>query len=984
MQMRKSSLFLLTTTLLCTPSYLMAQKDVHKSLHIKNIVDIQDNKKSVHTAPTPSKNSAPNFKPSAHARTTPESSEQITVTGSHIVRNGFNSPTPVTVLGSEDIAAQAPANISTLINQLPSVTQGSTSATSSGFLSSGLVGINSVNLRGLGATRTLVLIDGQRSVASSITGLVDVNTIPQNLVQRVEVVTGGASAQYGSDAIGGVVNFILNKKFSGLKLSANTGVTTYADNPNYILNATMGKTFLNGKLHVLLDTQYYQQFGVDTIDRSWNGSGYFQINNPYYTSRNGLPERLVGSGFGPSGYTAGGLISSGPLAGTYFGAPGETSKLNYGVRNSTSSPYMIGGDTAETLKGHVGTNSLTPSEQRISVFNRTSYDITDNIEVFGQFSWNKYSGKSYYQQTPSTGVTIRSDNAYLNTNYPNLSRQLIDSGQSSFTIGTSNAGFPIPGSQVQREVFRYVAGMNGKFQIKNRNWHWDWYYQYGRTQEHVQLINTWNTSRMALAQDAVVHNGQIICRSSITNPTNGCVPINRLGTSGPSSAALAYIYGAQPQRDQTLQQHVAAFDLGGNLFHLPGGNAAIAIGGDWRREEVNGYVDPTYQSGWLYGNYKVNKGSYNVKEAYTEVSIPILRGVDINAAGRYTDYSTSGSVATWKTGIVYAPIRDIKFRGTYSHDIRAPNLNELFASGTSLNNTIVMPSNSPTPGSQSFTQIRSGNQNLSPETSNTWTIGAVVTPRFLPNFTASFDYYDINIQKAIGTVTGQNVVDFCYSGGSSWCNSIQYQNGILKTITLQPFNFASQHERGLDIEATYKVPLSRLWKNVPGTFSVHSEITHYISNAVNNNVFPINYAGVNGGGLSGEYSMPKWSYRISSFYNVNDFTLNLVARGFSSGVYGNDYVQCSTDCPTSTPRYRTINNNHIKGAVYFDTSLAYRLNAYGHPARITFVMNNMLNTRPVLIGSGPSGNNVPAYAQTNMSLYDYLGRVFRVALSAHF
>ncbi|GBR54266.1 TonB-dependent receptor-like protein [Neokomagataea thailandica NBRC 106555] len=812
----------------------------------------------------------------------------------------------------------------------------------------------------------------------------DVNTIPQNLVQRVEVVTGGASAQYGSDAVGGVVNFILNKKFSGVKLSANTGFTTYADNPNYLLNATAGKTFLNGKLHVLLDGQYYQQFGVDTIDRSWNGSGYFQINNPYYTATNGQPQRLVGSGFGPSGYTSGGLISSGPLAGTYFGAPGQASKLNYGVRNSTSSPYMIGGDTAETLKGHVGTNSLTPSEQRISVFNRTSYDITDNIEVFGQFSWNKYAGKSYYQQTPSTGVTIRSDNAYLNSYYPTVAKQLVAAGQNSFTMGTSNAGFPVPGSEVQREVFRYVTGMNGKFKIKDKNWHWDWYYQYGRTQEHVTLINTWNTSRMALAQDAVVYNGQIVCRSSIANPGNGCVPINRLGTTGPSAAALAYIYGGQPQRDQTLQQHVAAFDVGGDVFHLPGGNAAIALGGDWRREAVNGYVDPAYQSGWLYGNYRVNRGSYNVKEAYTEIDLPVLKGVDINAAGRYTDYSTSGSVETWKTGAVYAPVRDIKFRGTFSHDIRAPNLNELFATGTSLSNTVVLPSNAPTPGSQSFTQIRSGNQNLSPETSDTWTVGTVVSPRFLPGFTASFDYYDINIKNAIGTVTGQNVVDFCYSGGASWCNSIHYQNGVLQSITLQPFNFASQHERGLDIETSYRLPLSRLWSKIPGTFSVHGEITHYISNTVDNNVYPINYAGVNGGSLSGDYSAPKWSYRISSFYNVNDFTFNLVARGFSSGVYGNDYIQCTTDCPTSTPRYRTINDNHIKGAVYFDTSLAYRLNAYGHPTRITFVMNNMLNTNPVLIGSGPDGNNVPAYAQTNTSLYDSLGRVFRVAVSANF
>mgnify|MGYP004707528953 CR=1 FL=1 len=913
--------------------------------------------------------------------------EQVTVTGSHIVRNGFSSPTPVTVLGHEDIAAQVPANISDLVNQLPAVTQGSTSATSSGFLSSGLAGINSVNLRGLGANRTLILIDGQRSVPSSITGLVDVNTIPQNLVERVEVVTGGASAQYGSDAVGGVVNFVLNKKFSGVKLSANTGFTTYADDPNYTLNATMGKTFLNGKLHVLLDAQYYQQFGVDTIDRSWNDSGYFQINNPAYTATNGQPQRLVGSGFGPSTYTSGGLISSGPLAGTYFGAPGQTGQLKYGVRSAASSPYMIGGDTEETLKGHVGTNSLTPSEERISVFNRTSYDISEHTEIFGQFSWNKYIGSSYYQQTPSTGVTINRDNAYLNRDYSQVASQMAAAGLNSFNMGTSNAGFPVPGSDVSRQVFRYVGGMNGKFKFAGNNWHWDWYYQYGRTLDDIRLKNTWNVSRMALAQDAVMHNGQIMCRSTISNPGNGCVPIDRLGTSGPSAAALNYIYGGQtgqPAREQVLQQHVASFDIGGDMFHLPGGNAAIAMGGDWRRESVSGYVNSAYQSGWQYGNFLANKGSYNVKEGYVELDLPVLKGVDINGAGRYTDYSTSGSVETWKTGATYAPIQDIKFRGTYSHDIRAPNLNELYAAGTSLNNTVVLPANSPDPGSQPFTQIRTGNTSLSPETSNTWTVGTVLSPRFLPGFMASVDYYSINISNAIGTVTGQNAVDFCYSGGTAWCNNIHYSNGVLQSILLQPFNFASQKERGLDIEASYRFRLAKIWKKLPGTFSVHGEITHYISNTVDNNVYPINYAGVNGGSLAGDYSAPKWNYRISSFYKVDNYTFNLVARGFSSGVYGNDYVQCTTNCPVSTPQHRTINNNHIKGAVYFDTSIAYDFTAYNHPVRATFVMNNMLNTKPVLIGSGPDGNNVPAFAQTNESLYNYLGRVFRVAVTASF
>ncbi|WP_375393561.1 TonB-dependent receptor plug domain-containing protein, partial [uncultured Sphingomonas sp.] len=218
----------------------------------------------------------------------------ITVTGSRIVRDGYSAPTPVTVLGAADIAAQSPANISDFVNQLPAITAGgSTSSNSSGSLSNGIAGINSVNLRGLGVGRTLVLLDGQRSVASAVSGVVDINTFPQDLIERVEVVTGGASAQYGSDAVGGVVNFILDKKFKGFRISADEGLTTYGDGHNYKIDASVGLSLLGDRLHVLLSGEYFHQDGVDTIARDWNGSGYFQINNPAYTPTNGLPQRIV-------------------------------------------------------------------------------------------------------------------------------------------------------------------------------------------------------------------------------------------------------------------------------------------------------------------------------------------------------------------------------------------------------------------------------------------------------------------------------------------------------------------------------------------------------------------------------------------------------------------------------------------------------------------------------------------------------------------
>ena len=910
----------------------------------------------------------------------------ITVTGSRIVRDGYSAPTPVTVLGAADIAAQAPANIADFVNQLPAIAGSGTSATSSGSLSNGAAGVNSISLRGLGVGRTLVLLDGQRSVASTVGGVVDINTFPQDLVERVEVVTGGASAQYGSDAVGGVVNFILDKKLRGLRISADQGISTYGDGHNYRVTASAGLSLLDDRLHVLLNGEYFRQEGVDTIDRDWNRSGYFQINNPAYTATNGQPQRLVGSGFGPSGYTAGGLVSSGALRGLYFLGAGQTGQLTYG---QTLSPWMIGGDTQTTLAGHVGTNSLLPNEERIGAFSRVGYDITSKLRVYGQFAFNRYDGQSFYQQTPSTGVVIQRDNGYLNTLYPAVAAQMATLGLSSITVGTSNAGFPVPGSDNRRDVYRYVGGIEGDFSLFDKAWSWNAYYQHGVVKAHEELTNTWNNARMALAQDAVLSGGQIVCRSTLTNPTNGCVPINRLGTTGPSSAALAYIYGAaQPQRDQTIKQDVAAASINGAIFDLPGGPVAIAFGGEWRKEQIDGTVDPQFNTGWLYGNYLVNRGQYNVKEGFLEVDVPLVKGLNLNAAGRYTDYSTSGAVQTWKVGGTYEPIPDIKIRGTLSRDIRAPNLQELFAAGTARTNTVIIPTgaSAPATGSLQFVQNQVGNQDLQPEVAKTWTVGAVVTPRFLPGFSASFDYYDIRIDKAIGNVTAQDTVDLCYSlNVSSYCSNIVFSGSTLTSIVLRPINFAQQRTRGFDIEASYRFALSDIADTLPGKFSLHGNLTHYIDNIIDNGIsFPIDYAGVNGGSLAGTYSSPSWVYRVSAFYDIDPVSLNLVARGFGSGVYGNDYVECTSGCPASTTQYRTINDNHIAGATYLDASLTVKFSGLGADGRVSFVVNNLLNKDPVLVGNGPDGNNVPAYAQTSRSLYDVVGRVFRMAVKLQF
>lgn len=905
---------------------------------------------------------------------------EVIVTGSRIVRDGYDAPTPVAVLGEADIAAQAPANISDFVNQMPAIAGSGTSGTASGGLSNAGAGINSVGLRGLGVGRTLVLVDGQRSVSSTVSGTVDINTIPQDLVKRVEVVTGGASAAYGSDAVGGVVNFILDTNYKGFKLGTDAGISTYGDAFNYRLSGTAGFSLLEDRLHLLTNVSWFHQDRVEGIDRDWNDSAYFQINNPEYNGGvNGAPQRLVTSGVGPAGYTSGGLITSGPLKGTYFLGAGETAQLTYGT---SASPWMIGGDYETTLEGHVGTNTLVPLDERLNVFQRVGFDITPDIEIFLQGSYNRSVSASSYQQTPSTGVSIMADNAYLLSQYPDVAAAMAAEGLSSITIGTSNAGFPIPGSNNKREVYRFVGGAKGNLDLFGGSMSWDAYYQKGVTKTRENLTNTWINSRMALAQDAVFDSsGNIVCRSTLTDPDNGCVPIDRLGTDGPSQEALDYIYnyGNQPLRHQTIKQDVAAATISGTVLALPGGDAAFATGVEWRREQINGTVDDIYTSGWLYGNYKVNKGKYDVYEGFLEVDLPIFTGFNLNAAGRGTHYSTSGWVGTWKVGANWQVFDSLRLRGNLSHDVRAPNLDELFAAGTARTNSVIIPddADAPVTGSQQFVQNAVGNQDLKPEVATSWTVGAVLTPSFLPGFSASVDYYSIKIKDAIVTPTAQQTVNLCYDEGvTAYCDNINFVNGALSTIDLMPINYAQQKTSGIDFEASYSFPLG------PGDFRLHGQATYYIENVLDDGLsYPVDYAGVL---TTGAYATPNWVYRLSAFYNVDPVTLNFVARGFSDGVYGNDWIECQTDCPASTTQYRTINNNHIDGAIYFDTSVDFKFPTYGGTWHLTFIVNNLLNRDPTLVGNGPDGNNVPAYAQTNRSRFDVVGRTFRIAAKVEF
>lgn len=897
--------------------------------------------------------------------------EEVMVSGSRIVRDGFLSPTPVSVLSSDDINAAAPVTIADFVNTLPSLSGSLTPRTQMGAISGGTSGINALNLRALGATRTLVLLDGQRVVGSALTGIVDVNAFPQALISRVDVVTGGASAAWGSDAVSGVINFVLDKTFTGLKGEVKAGATDYGDDRTISASLTGGMGFADGRGHVLLSLEDMHNDGVQGAPRPWL-DGWQIVNNPNYTATNGEPRLLALSHVGESTGTPGAIVVSGPLRGTYFGSGGTPGQLNYGP--IVSDPFMSGGDW-EYANFHK-TGDLDPRMSHQSAFGRISYNLTDDVEVFAQASWGRTGiVAACCDQYNLGGITIQRDNAYL----PASVGAAMDSlGMTSLTVGSLNADLPVLSADNERKIERYSVGANGRFSALGSLWRWDAYAVKGIGSVHQSAVTS-ITANYRRAIDAVVDptSGAIVCRSTLTDPTNGCSPYNILGTGVASQTAVDYVVG-RPWGDIRLTQSVTAATLRGEPFSTWAGPVSVATGIEYRKEEVGGSNDPlTETNSYWAGNYRSAHGSYNVKEAFFESVIPLAsdlawaKSLEFNGAVRATDYSLSGYVTTWKAGLNYAPIPDVRFRVTRSRDIRAPNLAELFQGGQTSVNSLTDPFR----GNSTYTyyQATSGNLNLKPESADSTEFGVIFQPRFLPGFTASVDYYDIDISGAIASITSQNIVNACYNGVGAACPQIiRDGSGLITQINVQPINLVTLQAKGIDIETSYRLPL---WR---GDMALRALATHYIDNYTNNGINPpVDTAGTNSG--SGP---PSWQYLASITYAIDPMSITLTGRGLSSGINNATYIECTLTCPTSTTDNQTIDDNHLAGAIYFDVTATYGLRGFGSGSQVYLKVENLANKAPAPVPAGAS--IAGALIGTNATFYDILGRTYRAGLRFEF
>jgi iron complex outermembrane recepter protein len=387
------------------------------------------------------------------------------------------------------------------------------------------------------------------------------------------------------------------------------------------------------------------------------------------------------------------------------------------------------------------------------------------------------------------------------------------------------------------------------------------------------------------------------------------------------------------------------------------------------------------------GNYLPNIGKYNVTEGYIETVVPILSGVamaeslEFNGAVRGTDYSTSGYVTTWKLGGTWAPVQDLRFRATYSRDIRAPNLNELFAAGTSNTNSVNDPFNGNQPVQYQGFQV--GNSALLPEKALTLGLGAVYQPSWFEGFSASFDYYNIDIKDAIGTVSAQNIVNFCFQGNQSFCPAIERGiiggSNVITRIRISPFNTSVSLTRGYDIEAAYTTGLDRLLGGMDGDITFRGLVTRILSDYSDNRVNP---PIENAGGTN-----PRWKYNASIRYSMDPYTVGLAMRGRSAGHNNtsgsNAWVECTSGCPVSNTTNITINRNERDATFYMDFSFNYAISTAEESSvgvDAFFNVSNILNADPARNWPGPTGSPFYSLLGECGNGSDCQGRVFRTGL----
>jgi len=894
--------------------------------------------------------------------------ETIVVTGSRVGRTAFTSPTPVNVVGAERLEQTGIPNIGDALNQLPSFRQVTSPATNL-YRQTTNTAARTMDLRGLGDSRTLVLVDGRRFVPSSELGTVDLNAVPSSLVERAEVVTGGASAAYGANAVAGVVNLILDTEYEGIKGSASFGITEQGDAETWEITGAFGTSFAGGRGHFVIGGEYVdEKTAGDAFSRDWSDGSTNLLTNPGWSSDpdlgNGLPRTLLLDNVVQI-HNEGGVIQSGPLGGTQFDAEtGLPRPFLFG--ELVSGIVMLRNDPTDPRSFLTEGVPLKTANRHLSLLAHGSFEVNDALELFAELSYARVRGgptrgsDSYIFNMP-----IALDNAFM----PEATRTAaLAAGITGFNISKLFREIGHTDGISVNNIYRGVVGARGGI---TDGWSWDAYYQYGRTDGRLDIYNLREEAKFRLAVDAVrTPDGTIVCRSTLADPGNGCVPFNVFGANRGSPEAVAYVTG-DGWATRRITQHVAAFNVRGVLAQGWAGPIAAAFGAEYRRDRSRGDADAvSIASGWNSNSaFPLPPGGDNTIEGYAEVSLPLLDespvgDATVDGAIRQTHTRDTGDSTTWKLGLVYEPLPDIMVRVTRSHDIRAPSELEL----STVSNTVNLPVNDGERGTYYVSLTSGGNPKLQNEIADTFTAGLVLTPGFFQGFRFSVDYYDIKVKKAVAILTGQNTVDTCAAGNQAVCQFIiRGPDGLIQEVISTYQNLGQLHSEGLEFVGEYRVPL---WG---GTLGISANATYTIELSTVDAVgFETRYDGWTGnpGTVQSVFGVPKWRGDALVTWSNDRFSLSAHGRYVGPGVY--DPAKIGPGQKGYSPYLENSTNyNSVDSRTYWDLTASFDLFADDRRLEVFGAIFNLFDTDPPRLRL--YGNPV---------LFDPLGRRFRIGIRA--
>jgi len=1006
--------------------------------------------------------------PSPSASTPPAAVAEVVVTGSRIrQQSGMTTPVPVTTVAVQDLAALNPsASIADQLDKLPQIFQTESAQRSSGALF-GNAGGTYLNLRGLESKRTLVLLDGSRVVEDDRGGTVNVGVFPVGLIKSVDIITGGASAQYGADAVGGVVNFVLDRTFEGLKANASAGITEEGDGFSRKFGIAAGARF--GKLHVTGSVDYNR---IDQIMRDPTKLGdWFQrwgfVSNPAYISASAtpnVPQRLtlpnvISSLHSPYGRIDTAYSALSPTTGLGTKTVPTFSYLNDVftpdgkslVSFVPGSPSAGAGGTQSMAGGpeYAAANAAFPGGpygaevREPNAFMGFRYDVTDNFRLIAQALYGQSESNQYHQRGLPHMQDIWYSTIYSGNPFLPAALQQAMTAQNVVAFKMLKLG-QIPGlqnwadDQTDHNVHTMLTWNIGAEADFWSDWQARINWQVGRSHKFTEVLGDLRVDREFLALDAVTGpNGTPICRVQLYNPTpaqlagapsiqghlnklgqqiaspvgldntiSGCVPLDAFGQGNVSQAARDYLTQAK-WGISDVHQHFGEAMMTGKLVDGWAGPISTAFGVTYRKEElvqtpyppdvealgpplnapqlgIQG-IPPGFTGGSpnliQFSTVPPIAGDYNVKEAFVELQLPLLKfstgqRLDSDLAFRESRYSSSGSVEAYKFGLDFRAYSDLRLRSTWSRDVREPTFAERFdsqGSGGSVFDPAPVGINGAPNQSFQITSVAVGNPNLKPEKADTLTLGAVFTPSFklLDGLQLSADYYSIRVRDAIGQLGIQNIVNYCWTGQTVLCQYVQRDPLAGNTLTrvFNPYlNIAQVKVRGIDFEAQY-LAHPTLLPRVSQTLAIRGFAARLLerSNVPTPGAPQVRVdGGFDPNGANGPVLYPTWKGNMSVAYTAGSWTGEVLEEWIGVSSINTTWIN-GVD----------VDNNFLPN--YFNTNLklAYDSDFKDHPYQVALFITNLLNRDPMRI---PSYNSRTG-SQTVSDNYDAYGRSYTLSVN---